>query len=41
MEKYSKTIIKMYNNGIRPVFITAHLREKAKENPDLININNI
>ena len=40
VEKYSKTIVKMYNNGIRPVFIATHLRKKA-EDPDLIGINNM
>ena len=41
VEKYSKTIVEMYNNGIRPVFITAHLREKAEEDPDLTSISNM
>ena len=38
--KYKNEIVTRYNNGTRPMFIAAQLREQAEKDPDLSSITN-
>ena len=38
VDKYDNTIISMYNDGIRPVFIVTQFRGMVREDPNLASI---
>ena len=38
ISRYLPEIVELYNNGLRPVFITAQLRARSLEDPDLAGI---